>query len=112
MAKELEKQVDRLYGVGSVGLQKGENYAMLKMEEGPSDNEPKSQELRKGLHSQKYGFSGSESQASKKEAARLTTTIHDLCGQADWAQNRANLYWKQAKEYEVQGRMDMALIKK
>ena len=25
--------------MGSVGLQKGENYAMLKMEEGPSDNE-------------------------------------------------------------------------
>ena len=38
MAKEFEKQIDRLYGVGSVGLQKGENCAILKMEEGPSDN--------------------------------------------------------------------------
>jgi hypothetical protein len=37
---EVEKMIDKLllrYSVG--GLQKGENYAMMKMEEPPSDNE-------------------------------------------------------------------------
>lgn len=36
---EIEKMIDKLLLVYSVGLQKGENYAMMKMEEPPSDNE-------------------------------------------------------------------------
>jgi len=37
--REVEKEIDRLYGETLVGLQKGENYARMKMEEPPSDNE-------------------------------------------------------------------------
>lgn len=37
--REIEKEIDRLYGETLVGLQKGENYARMKMEEPPSDNE-------------------------------------------------------------------------
>jgi hypothetical protein len=32
-----------------------------------------------------------------------------MASKADWAQNRADLYWKKAKEYEAQGRMDWSL---
>ena len=53
--------------------------------------------------------SAKKSQARAKEAAKLTKDLHDLTGQADWAKNRANFFWKQAKEYEAQGRMDCAL---
>ncbi len=37
--REIEKMIDKLLLVYSVGLQKGENYTMMKMEEPPSDNE-------------------------------------------------------------------------
>ena len=37
--EEVEKMIDKLSLVYSVGLQKGANYAMIKMEEPPSDNE-------------------------------------------------------------------------
>lgn len=37
--KEIEKEIDKLYGVTLVGLQKGVNYATMKVEEPPSDNE-------------------------------------------------------------------------
>ncbi len=36
---EVEKMIDKLLLRYSVDLQKGENYAMTKMEEPPSDNE-------------------------------------------------------------------------
>jgi hypothetical protein len=32
-----------------------------------------------------------------------------LASKADWAQNRADFHWAKAKEYETQGRIDMAL---
>ena len=35
---KIEKMMDKLYGVYSVGLKKGENYAMIKVEQPPSDN--------------------------------------------------------------------------
>ena len=35
---QIEKEIDRLHGVSLIGLQKGENYAMMKVEEPPSDN--------------------------------------------------------------------------
>ena len=37
--KEIEKMIDKMSIKHSVGLQKGENYAMMKVEEPPSDNE-------------------------------------------------------------------------
>jgi hypothetical protein len=36
---EIEKIIDKMTFRYSFGLQKGENYAMMKMEEPPSDNE-------------------------------------------------------------------------
>jgi hypothetical protein len=36
---EVEKMIDKLSLVYSVGHQKGANYAMMKMEDPPSDNE-------------------------------------------------------------------------
>ena len=35
---KIGKMIDKLYGVYSVGLQKRENYAMIKVEDPPSDN--------------------------------------------------------------------------
>ncbi len=35
---EIEKMLDKLYIVYSVGLKKGENYAMMKVEQPPSDD--------------------------------------------------------------------------
>lgn len=60
-------------------------------------------------HSEKSADSAKESHTSKQEVAKLTTQLHNVTGLADWAQNRADFYWKQEKEYEAQGRVDMAL---
>jgi hypothetical protein len=38
--------------------------------------------------------SAKKSQARAKEAAKLTKDLHDLVSQADWAKNRADIYWK------------------
>jgi hypothetical protein len=42
----------------------------------------------------------------------LTTKLHDLTSKADWAQNRADFHWNNAKNYEAQGRMNQALEEK
>ena len=47
-----------------------------------------------------------------REAAKLTTKLHDLIGKADWAQKRADHHWAKAKEYEDHGRIQHALEEK
>ena len=40
-------------------------------------------------------------QASKQEAAKLTTELNDLVTQLDFAQKQADKNWKMAKNYEA-----------
>jgi len=60
-------------------------------------------------HSEKSGVSAKQSDVSWKEAAKyvkLTKTRNDLAIIRDWAENQADKHWKDAKEYEAQGRME------
>ena len=63
-------------------------------------------------HSEKSAVSAKQSEASRKDTAKLTTKLLDLTSKADWAQGRADFHWENAKNYELIGRMDMALEEK
>lgn len=39
----------------------------------------------------------------------LTTRLYDLIYKRDWIRKQANAEWEQAKKFEAQGWMDMAL---
>ncbi len=65
--------------------------------------------MRKRPHSEKSAVSAKESHASSKEAAKLTTKLHNLASLQDWAETQADKWWDRAKKYEAQGRMEMAL---
>ena len=45
----------------------------------------------------------------KKEAAKKTTQLHNLVIKRDWEKEQADQQWEDAKKYEAQGRIDMAL---
>jgi hypothetical protein len=48
-------------------------------------------------HSEKSAVSAKESHASKMKAAELSTKLHDLVIERDWAGAQAERYWEKAK---------------
>lgn len=54
-------------------------------------------------HSEKSAVSAKESNVSKKKAAELSTKLHDLVIERDWAETQAEKYWNKAKGLEAQG---------
>ena len=79
------------------------------MSERKFQNRKQGEQLREVPHSQKSAISAKQSYESKKEAAKLTTKRHNLMIERDWSKKQADQLWKQAKMYESEGRMDMAL---
>lgn len=63
-------------------------------------------------HSEKSAAPAKQSDANRKESAKLMTKLHDLSIKRDWAKKQADIHWEDVKKYEAQGRMNLALESK